>query len=89
MEQSQHTHEIGEIVLKLADVVDIAHAVGIAVPAQNRHVDRCTGIAQRLGKRMHASTVVGRPMNQHHHLRAAALISPIAECGAVARGICL
>jgi len=87
MERSQHPHEIGEIVLKLADIIDVAVVAEIAMTAQNRHVNRRASIVQRLGKRMHAGAVVGRAVNQYHHLRAAALINPIAEFGAVARNI--
>src|ERR1700749_738361 len=87
MEGPHHRDEIGEIVLKLTDKVDIAVTAEVAMTAYNRHVNRSTGIAQRLGERMHATAVGGRAMNQHHHLRAAALICSIAELSAVARSI--
>ena len=80
-------NQTGEIVLKLADIVDIAATPEIAMATYNRHVNRRAGIAQRLSERMHTAAVVGRAMNQHHHLRAAALINPIAKLGAIARSI--
>ena len=87
MQRPQHRHEIGEVVLELADMIDIAAAAEMAVAAQNRHVNRRAGIAQGFGKRMQAGAVVGRAVDQHHRFRAAALINPIAEFCAVARRI--
>ena len=86
MERPQHRDEIGEIVFKLADIVDIAGTPEVAVATNDWSVNRCAGIAERLSEWMHATAVVRRAMNQYHHLRAA-VINPIAELRAVTRSI--
>ena len=45
MQRSQHRDEIGEVVLELADMIDIAAAAEMAMATQSRHVDRRAGIA--------------------------------------------
>ena len=76
MEGPQHRDEIGEIVLKLSDIVDIAITSEMAVASHDRYVNRRAGIAQRLGERMHAAAVIRRAMNEEHNLRPAPFVNP-------------
>jgi hypothetical protein len=79
-------HEVGHVVIHLADIVDVAAPPALAMAA---HVHRIDGGAvgdQRLRQRVHVGALAARAMDEDDDAFAPARPGAIGERAAVARG---
>jgi hypothetical protein len=67
--QTRHGfHEIGDVVVELADIIDVAAATGPVMATHAERIDRCAARIQRLRHRMHADGISRRAVDKHDGL---------------------